>query len=225
MNKINIAIDGPAGAGKSTVAKTVASLLQYVYIDTGAMYRALAWVALNSNTDIQDDSRLSALLHNTSIELKPSSIGNRVFVNQEEVTEMIRSNEVTAAVSDVSAHAGVREQMVKKQQKLAEGKGAVLDGRDIGTTVLPKAELKIYLMASVEERAKRRHIENINKGRDADLQMIMDDIQSRDQKDANREISPLIKAADAIEIDTTKLSAEQVAKRIQDLAEERIRVV
>ncbi|RSL33832.1 (d)CMP kinase [Salibacterium salarium] len=225
MNKINIAIDGPAGAGKSTVAKAVASLLQYVYIDTGAMYRALAWVALKNNIDTQEDWSLSALLQNTNIILEPSSIGNRVFVNQEEVTDAIRSNEVTAAVSDVSAHAGVREQMVKKQQQLAEGKGAVLDGRDIGTTVLPDAELKVYLIASVEERAKRRHDEHVDKGRSSDLETIRRDIQSRDEKDASREISPLIKAEDAIEIDTTQLSAEEVASRVINLAEERIRIL
>ncbi|MFZ4452257.1 (d)CMP kinase [Salibacterium aidingense] len=223
MTKINIAIDGPAGAGKSTVAKTAASKLQYVYIDTGAMYRALAWAALNHNADIQDEAFLSSLLRRTNIELQPSEDGNRVFVNNEEVTGAIRSNEVTAAVSDVSAHAGVREQMVNKQKELAAGKGAVLDGRDIGTTVLPEAELKVYLIASVEERAKRRHLENIEKGLRSELQMMQKDIQARDEKDAGREISPLIKAEDAVEIDTTNLSIPETADRICELAEERIR--
>ncbi|MFB4163438.1 (d)CMP kinase [Alteribacillus sp. JSM 102045] len=224
MKKINIAIDGPAGAGKSTVAKKVASALGYIYIDTGAMYRALAWKALHSNVDIQDGKALSSLLESTNVELVYSIEGNRIFVDNQEVTDDIRSSEVTASVSAVSAHAGVREQMVKKQQNLASNKGSVLDGRDIGTTVLPHAELKIFLTASVEERAKRRHYENVEKGRSSDLQMIMEDIQLRDSKDSSRKISPLVKAADAVEIDSTSNSAEDVAERICTLAEERIRM-
>ncbi|MGY4690130.1 (d)CMP kinase [Salibacterium sp. K-3] len=222
MNKINIAIDGPAGAGKSTVARTAASQLQYVYIDTGAMYRALTWNALYHHADIQDETQISSLLMKTDIELTPSTDGNRVFVNGTEVTSAIRSTEVTAAVSDVSAHEKVRREMVKKQQELAEGGGAVLDGRDIGTTVLPGAELKVYLSASVEERARRRHLENADKGMPSDLQMMMKDIQIRDEKDAGRDISPLVKADDAVEVDTTHLSADEAAAEICALAEERI---
>ncbi|SFL98308.1 (d)CMP kinase [Salibacterium qingdaonense] len=222
MNKINIAIDGPAGAGKSTVARTAASQLQYVYIDTGAMYRALTWNAIHHNVDIQDEEGISVLLKKTDIELLPSPEGNRVFVDGEEVTSAIRSNDVTAAVSDVSAHAKVRRQMVKKQQELAQNRGAVLDGRDIGTTVLPHAELKVFLSASVEERARRRHLENVEKGISSDLQMMMKDIQARDEKDAGRDISPLVQADDAVKVDTTDLSAEEAAAEICEMARERI---
>ncbi|WP_158735315.1 (d)CMP kinase [Alteribacillus sp. YIM 98480] len=222
MKKINIAIDGPAGAGKSTVSRKVASALGYIYIDTGAMYRALAWKAIHSNVDIQDGHVLSSMLESTNLQLTYAIDGNRIFVDDNEVTDDIRSSEVTASVSAVSAHAGVREKMVKKQQDLASSKGAVLDGRDIGTTVLPQAELKVFLTASVEERAKRRHFENVEKGRKSDLQMIMNDIQLRDDKDSTRKISPLIKAEDAVEIDTTSLSADEVAESICSLALERI---
>ncbi|WP_091579602.1 (d)CMP kinase [Alteribacillus bidgolensis] len=222
MKKINIAIDGPAGAGKSTVSRKVASELGYIYIDTGAMYRALAWKAIHSNVDIQDGQVLSSMLESTNLQLTYAIDGNRIFVDDNEVTDDIRSSEVTASVSAVSAHAGVREKMVKKQQDLASSKGAVLDGRDIGTTVLPQAELKVFLTASVEERAKRRHFENVEKGRSSDLQMIMNDIQLRDDKDSTRKISPLIKAEDAVEIDTTSLSADEVAESICSLALERI---
>ncbi|SFP40829.1 (d)CMP kinase [Salibacterium halotolerans] len=222
MNKINIAIDGPAGAGKSTVARTAASQLQYVYIDTGAMYRALTWNAIHHNVDIQDEAEISMLLKKTDIELLPSLEGNRVFVDGEEVTSAIRSNDVTAAVSDVSAHEEVRRQMVKKQQELAQDGGAVLDGRDIGTAVLPDAELKVFLSASVEERAKRRHLENVGKGISSDLQMMMKDIQVRDGKDTERDISPLVQAGDAVHVDTTDLTAEEAAAEICVLARERI---
>ncbi|MFD2704420.1 (d)CMP kinase [Salibacterium lacus] len=225
MNKINIAIDGPAGAGKSTVARTAASQLQYVYIDTGAMYRALTWNVIHHNVDIKDEEGISALLKKTDIELFPSPDGNRVFVDGEEVTSAIRSNDVTAAVSDVSAHEEVRRQMVKKQQELAQNRGAVLDGRDIGTTVLPDAELKVFLSASVEERARRRHLENVEKGISSDLQMMMKDIQIRDEKDAGRDISPLVQADDAVMVDTTDLSAEEAAAEICELAGERIHEV
>ncbi|WP_091656573.1 (d)CMP kinase [Alteribacillus iranensis] len=222
MDKINIAIDGPAGAGKSTVAKIVASELHYTYIDTGAMYRALAWKALHTDTDIEHEASLISLLENTSIEIYPGDEGNKVFVDTQDVTEEIRSSEVTASVSAVSAHYGVREQMVTTQQRLAMKKGAVLDGRDIGTVVLPDAELKIFLIASVEERAQRRHRENVDNGRPSELQTILKDIQVRDEKDMNREISPLVKATDAVEIDSTRLTIEEVADKICALARERI---
>ncbi|SDH08277.1 cytidylate kinase [Alteribacillus persepolensis] len=223
MNKINIAIDGPAGAGKSTVAKQVARDLDYTYIDTGAMYRALAWKALQSQADIQDGEALSALLESMDLTLSYTAEGNRIFVDNEEVTNMVRSNEVTASVSQVSLHAGVREQMVKKQQELAKAKGTVLDGRDIGTTVLPHAELKVFLTASVEERARRRHLENVENGRESNFETIKQDIQTRDEKDSSRLVSPLTKAADAVEMDTTELTAEQAAMRICSIAKERIK--
>lgn len=222
MKKINIAIDGPAGAGKSTVARLVASRLGYVYIDTGAMYRALAWKALQRKVASDDGAVLLSLLQEITIRLVPTEDGNQVWVDDTDVTEMIRTNEVTAVVSTISQHQEVRAHMVKKQQQLAKNKGAILDGRDIGTCVLPQAELKIFLIATVEERAKRRYEENCQKGIPSDYSSILQDIKERDRKDETREFSPLVKASDAIEIDTTNMTIEEVVDRTYELAMERI---
>ena len=162
--KIKIAIDGPAAAGKSTIAKMTAEKLGYTYIDTGAMYRALTHKALVDNIDTNDGEELENLLEETEIVLKPSNNGQAVIVDGKDVSEEIRSQQVTATVSAVAAHTGVRQLMVDKQRQLANGAGVVMDGRDIGTAVLPDAELKIFMTASVEERAMRRHIENEKRG-------------------------------------------------------------
>ncbi len=223
MKLINIAIDGPAGAGKSTVAKKVASALSYLYIDTGAMYRAITWKALQEKADLNNGEQLGQLLENTKIRLVPDEKGTEVFVDDEEVSAAIRQNEVTRNVSIVAAHEKVREQMVEAQRELASRKGAVLDGRDIGTAVLPDAEVKVFLTASVEERAKRRYEEEIHKGMDSKLDAVIEEIRRRDQLDSTRLISPLIKAEDAEEIDTTQLSIEKVVQQICRLVEERVR--
>lgn len=221
--KISIAIDGPAAAGKSTVAKIVAKDLSYIYIDTGAMYRALTYVSLKNEVDIQEENEVATLLSSLRIELTRDESGQKVSVNGEDVTEIIRSNEVTNNVSIIAKHPKVREEMVARQREMAVGGGVVMDGRDIGTHVLPQAELKVFLKASVDERAKRRYEENIQKGFESDLEQLKEDIRKRDKIDSEREVAPLKKADDAIEIDTTSLSIEQVANKIKELIEGRLR--
>lgn len=220
--KISIAIDGPAAAGKSTVAKIVAEKLSYIYIDTGAMYRALTYKAIAKKMDLEDEILLMKTLKETSIELIPGENGQLIFLDNQNVTDEIRSAEVTNSVSIVAKHRLVREEMVSRQKGFAENGGVVMDGRDIGTHVMPHAEVKVFLLASVEERAMRRHTENIKKGFPSDLEKLMEEIANRDKLDSEREVAPLKKADDAIEIDTTSLSIEQVVERIMLLAFERI---
>ena len=220
--KISIAIDGPAAAGKSTVAKLVAENLSYIYIDTGAMYRALTLKALTKDVNLENAMELYTLLTQTQIQLVPEKGGQFVYLDGNDVTDKIRSQEVTNSVSIVSKHQSVREEMVSRQQCLAEGGGVVMDGRDIGTHVLPQAEVKVFLVASVEERAVRRHTENLEKGYSSDLQQLKEEIEKRDKLDSEREVAPLKKASDAKLIDTTALSIEQVVNRIVALANERI---
>ncbi|WP_077618621.1 (d)CMP kinase [Bacillus sinesaloumensis] len=220
--KISIAIDGPAAAGKSTVAKIIANNLSYIYVDTGAMYRALTFKALQQSLDLESEDQLLEALQHAKIELQPSENGQLVFIDDKDVTEKIREHDVTNSVSIVSKHRKVRENMVKRQQDLAKHGGVVMDGRDIGTHVLPNAEVKIFLLASVDERAVRRHEENLSKGYDSDLEQLKSEIAARDKLDSEREVAPLRKAEDAIEIDTTSLSIEEVVARIMDIVKERI---
>lgn len=221
MKKISVAIDGPAAAGKSTVAKIVAEHYSYVYVDTGAMYRALTWKAQQLNVDVDHENELYTLLLNTNLELQPSESGQLVFVDGCNVTDEIRSAEVTNSVSVVAKHRLVRQEMVKIQQSFGKDGGIVMDGRDIGTHVLPFAELKIFLIASVDERAQRRHAENLRKGFPSDLETLKNEIAARDKFDSEREVAPLQKADDAVEIDTTSLNINEVADRIISLIEER----
>ena len=221
-NKISIAIDGPAAAGKSTVAKLVAEKLSYIYIDTGAMYRALTLKALNNHVNLENAMELYTLLTQTQIQLVPEEGGQFVYLDGEEVTHSIRSQKVTNSVSIVSKHQSVREEMVSRQQRLAAGGGVVMDGRDIGTHVLPQAEVKVFLVASVEERAVRRHTENLEKGYPSDLQQLKEEIEKRDKLDSEREVAPLKKASDAVLIDTTSLGIGQVVNEIVALVNERI---
>ncbi len=219
MNKkIAIAIDGPAAAGKSTVAKIVANKLNYIYIDTGAMYRAITLKALKSSVDVNDESDLVNLLAETTVKLIQGEDGQRVLLDDIDVTLDIRTKDVTNNVSYVAQHPKVRMDMVARQQLLAKERGVVMDGRDIGTKVIPDAEVKIFLIASVDERAKRRHVENLEKGFPSDLEELKKEIEKRDLIDSEREASPLIKADDAIEIDTTSLTISEVADRILDEA-------
>jgi CMP/dCMP kinase len=220
--KISIAIDGPAAAGKSTVAKLVAEKLSYIYIDTGAMYRAITLKALNQKVNLENEMELHKLLTETKIELVPEKGGQFVYLDGNDVSSKIRSSEVTNSVSIVSRHPLVRAEMVRRQQLLARGGGVVMDGRDIGTFVLPQAEVKVFLIASVEERATRRHAENLAKGFPSDIQLLQEEIAQRDKLDSEREVAPLKKAYDAIEIDTTSLEIDQVVNRILELANERI---
>ena len=219
---IQIAIDGPAAAGKSTIAKITAEKLGYTYIDTGAMYRALTHKALGLDIHTNDGVRLEELLCNSKIVLMPTSDGQAVIVDGEDVTEEIRSGKVTQAVSAVAAHNGVRELMVEKQRDLSDVSGVVMDGRDIGTDVLPNAELKVFMTASVEERAQRRHDENIKRGIESSLAQLQEEISERDRADSEREVSPLRQAEDAIFIDTTSMSIVEVADKISRLAKERL---
>ncbi|MCR2820252.1 (d)CMP kinase [Lederbergia panacisoli] len=222
MKKISIAIDGPAAAGKSTVAKMIAEKLSYIYVDTGAMYRALTYKALVQNYDIKDETEISRLLLHTKIELKPSVNGQLIYLDGQDVTKQVRSEAVTNNVSTVASYKAVREEMVLRQQLFGKDGGVVMDGRDIGTKVLPNAELKIFLLASVDIRANRRHLENIQKGFQSDLEKLKEEIILRDKQDSEREISPLVKAEDALELDTSSLSIKEVADKIFALAEERI---
>lgn len=220
MKKIVVAIDGPAGAGKSTIAKLVAEKLGYAYIDTGAMYRSVAWKFLQTGKDF-DEAFISQLAETMVIEFKPEASVNRVFVDGTEVTEPIRSAEVTAIVSKVAAIGAVREAMVAQQRRMGEAGGVLMDGRDIGTVVFPNAQLKIFLTASVEERALRRYKELVAKGQDVDLAQLQKDIASRDKQDSERAISPLRQAEDALLLDTSDMNIEQVTARIMELVEER----
>lgn len=220
--KLSIAIDGPAAAGKSTVAKIVAEKLSYIYIDTGAMYRALTYKAITNQLDLEDEASLLDVLLNTKMELFPSPNGQLVFLDGQDVTQAIRTANVTNNVSYVAKHQKVREEMVRMQQAFAEGGGVVMDGRDIGTHVLPNAEVKVFLLASVEERAVRRHTENLEKGFPSDLEQLKAEIARRDKIDSEREYAPLKKAEDAVEIDTTSLTIPEVVENIMALVFERI---
>ncbi|MFS0576726.1 (d)CMP kinase [Sporosarcina sp. 179-K 3D1 HS] len=219
---IQIAIDGPAGAGKSTVAKMTAEKLGFTYIDTGAMYRALTHKALSEDIDINYEDAMKHLLEDTEIRLLPSTKGQAVLVDGVDVSEAIRSQEVTKRVSAVAAHPSVRLLMVDKQRQLANDKGVVMDGRDIGTDVLPDAQLKIFLTASVEERALRRFKENSVRGNATSLEQLQADISERDRADSERKASPLRQADDAVLIDSTAMTIEEVVDKISELAEERM---
>ncbi len=219
---IKIAIDGPAAAGKSTIAKITAEKLGYTYIDTGAMYRALTYKTLALKIDINDELKIVELLRNSNIILKPTDDGQMVILDEEDVTEEIRSEKVTHAVSVIAAHNGVRKLMVLKQRELSDVSGVVMDGRDIGTDVLPNAQLKIFMTASVEERAQRRHDENKKRGIDSSLAQLQNEISERDRADSERKVSPLRQAEDAIFIDTTAMSIAEVANEISRLAKERL---
>lgn len=219
---IQIALDGPAAAGKSTIAKIVAEKLNYIYIDTGAMYRAITLKALTTGIDLKDSEKAGRLLSETQIDLQPSEQGQLVFLDGQNVTETIRSQNVTKFVSQIASHESVRIQMVKLQQLLASSRGVVMDGRDIGTQVLPNAELKVFMSATVEERARRRYEENQKRGIDTTLEELQEEIATRDKMDSERAVSPLRQAEDALFLDTTNLTIKEAASKILKLAEERL---
>jgi len=219
MKKIQIALDGPAGAGKSTIAKQLAARLDYVYIDTGAMYRAVTLAALEQSLDLNNGVVLGELMKSLDIRLTPGENGQRVFIGDREVTDAIRSIEITNNVSFVARQKEVRAALVTAQRKLAEQGGIVMDGRDIGTVVLPEAELKVFLTATVEERAARRHRENIARGMDSDITILQEEIALRDKRDSEREVSPLRQADDALYLDTTEMTIDDVVVRLMELAE------
>ena len=220
MKKIVVAIDGPAGAGKSTIAKLAAEKLGYAYIDTGAMCRSVAWKFLQTGKAFDEDF-ISGLSKTMLIDFKPEAKINRVFVDGTEVTDAIRTPEVTAIVSRVAAIGAVREAMVDQQRRMGEAGGVLMDGRDIGTVVFPNAQLKIFLTASVEERARRRYAEMVAKGQQVDLQQLQADIAERDKQDSERAISPLRQAEDALLLDTSDMGISEVTDRILQLVQER----
>ncbi|GEN45170.1 (d)CMP kinase [Alkalibacillus haloalkaliphilus] len=211
---MRVAIDGPAAAGKSTVAKQIAKKLDYLYIDTGAMYRALTLIALRNQVNLEDEEALADLASQINISFRHKEDGQDVLIDGDDVSDDIRQSDVTNNVSIVAKHKLVREHMVEMQRKLADEANVVVDGRDIGTYVLPNAEVKIFLVASVEERAIRRHKENVDRGISSDLEQLKEEIERRDQIDSQREMAPLTKADDAIEIDTTSKSIEEVKESI-----------
>ncbi|WP_169082236.1 (d)CMP kinase [Paenibacillus sp. PL91] len=214
---MNIAIDGPAGAGKSTVARKVAEQLGYVYIDTGAMYRAVTLSAQRAGVSVKQTAKLAELVRSLEIELAPGEQGQSVFVNGENVTALIRSREVTLQVSYFAANETVREVLGHLQRKLAERKGVVMDGRDIGSHVLPNAELKIFLTASVKERALRRYREIVD-SQTISLSQLEAEIAQRDRLDEQRDISPLICASDAVVLDSTAMTIDEVIAAIVKLS-------
>ena len=218
MNKkIQIAIDGPASAGKSTVAKILAKKNGYIYCDTGAMYRALTLAAINNKIDMDSEEALMSLLSQLSISFTQEKDGQHVHLNEKDVTNEIRSNDVTNSVSKVSAYKTIREEMVIRQQKFADSSSIVMDGRDIGTVVLPNADLKIFLVASVTERAERRYKENLSKGIESDFEKLKQEIADRDHYDSTRKNSPLVQAEDAILVDTWGLTIDEVVEKIEKL--------
>ncbi|MBF7017076.1 (d)CMP kinase [Staphylococcus durrellii] len=217
MKLINIALDGPAAAGKSTIAKLVAAKLSMIYVDTGAMYRAITYKYLQCNKD----EDFTNLINSTQLSLTyDAEKGQRIILNDTDVTDFLRENDVTNNVSYVASKEQVRAFAVAKQQELASKKGIVMDGRDIGTVVLPNADLKVYMIASVEERAERRQKDNELRGIESNLEQLKDEIETRDNYDMNREISPLKKADDAVVLDTTGKSIEAVTDEILNMVEQ-----
>ena len=209
---INIALDGPSAAGKSTIAKRLAKKLNYVHLDTGAMYRCVAYKALSTGVSMEDEAALCAMINDTVIDL--TSDGS-VILDGKTVSNEIRTDKISMGASKVSAFKEVRALLVAQQQKMAENKGYIMDGRDIGTVVLPNAELKVFMTASAEARAQRRYAENLAKGFDSDLNKIIEEIKQRDWQDTHREHSPLKKADDAVVLDTSDLNIDEVVSAIE----------
>lgn len=207
---IRIAIDGPGGAGKSTIAKQVARALDIDYIDTGAMYRAVGYKLIRDNVDMYDEDALLAMLEATDIDFS----GGKTILDGEDISDRIRTQEISRKASECSALAPVRAKLVELQKKMGSTKSVIMDGRDIGTVALKDAELKIYLTASAEERAERRYKELLLKGEDISYEKVLADMQERDYNDMHREITPLRKADDAIELDTTGMSIDEVTEYI-----------
>lgn len=222
MEKINIAIDGPAGAGKSTIARLVANELDFVYVDTGAMYRAVTWSVLEADLQPDQETEVIEVAKRLTIRLVPGQEGQQVFVDGQDVTAAIRSAAVTSNVSRISQIPEVRRILTDKQKLLAVDKGVVMDGRDIGSSVLPDAELKIFLTASVRIRAERRYKEIQDDRPDVTLGQLEQEIASRDRMDEQRETSPLVQAADAILLDTTDMSISEVVERILELCRAKV---
>lgn len=212
-----VAIDGPASAGKSTVAKLVAQKFGYIYCDTGAMYRAVTLAALQQKIDLNDQVKVAAIAENLPLRFETGD-PQQVWLGDQNVTQLIRTNEVAQNVSTVAAIPAVRQAMVKMQREIASQNNIVMDGRDIGTTVLPQAPVKIFMVASAHERARRRYLDNQARGiATQSIEELQKAIELRDQKDSTRKVSPLVQAADAIRLDTTALTIDEVVNEISDI--------
>ena len=220
--KIAIAIDGPAGAGKSSISKVVANKLGYLYIDTGAMYRGVTWAVLDSHVDVNNQKEVEALLPSLDLTLEPTASACKVYVKGQDVTDLIRQQQINENVSTIASYKGVREYLVERQQAMAAVGGVILDGRDIGSVVLPNAELKIYLTASVDARAKRRWLEVQGTSNEQLLEDIKKNVESRDEMDKNRDESPLVCVEDAIVVDSSNMTFDEAVKHILHLVQERI---
>ena len=218
----NIAIDGPAGAGKSTAAKLAAKELDFIYVDTGAMYRTIALYLLRSGTDIEDETALQAALEDIDVRISYEEGVQHMILNGEDVSGLIRTPEVSDMASRSSARPAVRRKLLDLQRQLAASEDVLMDGRDIGTAILPNADLKIFLTASVAERARRRFLEMKEEGEACSEEEIRREIEERDYRDMHREISPLVQAEDAVLLDTSDMSLEQVVEKITALAKERL---
>ena len=208
MSKIIIGIDGPAGSGKSTLSKMVSERLGFTYLDTGAMYRAITYLAIKKEI-VDDEEAVSTFVRGLDVILKFENGNTRVFVNEEEVTDFIRTPEVNSKVSEIARMPAVRKELVRMQKRMGEIGNIVAEGRDTTTVVFPDADLKIYLIASVDVRAERRHKEFLEKGIDIDIEEVKANLRKRDEIDSGREVSPLIKAENAIEVDTSTLSVDE----------------
>ncbi len=210
----SVAIDGPAGAGKSTVAKKLAEKLNFTYLDSGAMYRAVTLAALENGVDVNNKEKLKRLVKDLSIDIEYKNNNFKIFMDDQDITNEIRTEKVDNNVSAVAKIKAVRDELVKKQRMIAQTKDIVMDGRDIGTRVLPQADYKFYITATVKERAKRRYKDVVNRGEDKSFKEVQQEIIRRDRIDSNRQYSPLKKAEDAVVIDTTDLNKEQVLEKI-----------
>lgn len=217
---IVIAIDGPSGAGKGRVARTLADRLNYLYVDSGAMYRAVALCAIEEGIDLSDAEALTALAARLRIGMKKTSAGTHVTVDGRDVTEAIRQPAVSQGSSRIAVFPAVREQLVAQQQRIGAEGGVVMEGRDIGSVVFPRAELKIFLDATAEERARRRHKQQVKQGIPSSLEEIQREVEERDRRDRGREVSPLVQVPDAVYLDSTALSADEVVEVIVRLVEQ-----
>ena len=221
-HKIAVALDGPAGAGKSSISKIVAKKLGYLYIDTGAMYRSVTWAVLHNHIDVNNQKAVEALLPELDLTMEASDDSCKVFIAGQDVTDFIRTPQVNNAVSIVASYKGVRQYLVERQRLMAEAGGVILDGRDIGSVVLPNAELKIYLTASVEARAMRRYLEVKGTVNEQTLEDIKDSVMQRDDMDKNRKESPLIQVEDAVLVDSSEMTFDETVEHILHLVQERI---
>lgn len=221
-HKIAVAVDGPAGAGKSSISKIVAKKLGYLYIDTGAMYRSVTWAVLHNHIDVNNQKAVEALLPELDLTMEASDDSCKVFIAGQDVTDFIRTPQVNNAVSIVASYKGVRQYLVERQRLMAEAGGVILDGRDIGSVVLPNAELKIYLTASVEARAMRRYLEVKGTVNEQTLEDIKDSVMQRDDMDKNRKESPLIQVEDAVLVDSSEMTFDETVEHILYLVQERI---